>query len=527
MRINRRMLLSGILVVMAMMQIGLALRHSLWSDEVFSLAMATGHSLEHPAASANPALGDFVESAGPVSAVELRRYAEFESVPAGPRQVLRAVKLSDTSPPLYYLLLHIWTRSFGTSDLALRLFSILASLACVPLIVALGREIEDERAGWIAAGLFAMAPLSIYYSAEGRMYSLLWLAVVATAHATLRLYRSGADFRWHSWWVICAAGGLLIHYYFVFPLCAMGLFLLCAPGSDKRLWLIARSVAVIAGVMPWYWNFKDTLSQWRITQHWVEWKPEGYSRLIVLRDLFLQYFTGNGHYLWDAHRRAEMLALSVFVAIGFAALWRWRTKFLQGPRLLPLLWFAAACLGPFVADVARHTFIAEYPRYSSTALPAACLLGGVLLAGLHSRAAWTCLLLIAIGWAPSVASIYQSRSRSDQPMRDVARHISAYGSADDLVLVHSIPSGVIGVARYVTTPGAFATWIGQLGNRRVPESLPLLLAGRRRVILVKVHTVGEPAPEETWLREHANVVKEKRLAGAYITEFSPREGAHF
>ena len=36
-------------------------RHCLWVDELFSLAIATGHSLEHPAAAAKPALGDFVE----------------------------------------------------------------------------------------------------------------------------------------------------------------------------------------------------------------------------------------------------------------------------------------------------------------------------------------------------------------------------------------------------------------------------------------------------------------------------------
>jgi hypothetical protein len=93
--------------------------------------------------------------------------------------------------------------------------------------------------------------------------------------------------------------------------------------------------------------------------------------------------------------------------------------------------------------------------------------------------------------------------------------------------VHSIPTGAIGLARYATTPGAFATWVGQLGLRRVPESLVALLKDRRRVFLVKIHTVGEPAPEETWLRENAVLVKEKRLAEAFIYEFTPKNGAVF
>jgi hypothetical protein len=83
------------------------------------------------------------------------------------------------------------------------------------------------------------------------------------------------------------------------------------------------------------------------------------------------------------------------------------------------------------------------------------------------------------------------------------------------------------LARYCTTPAGFATWIGQLGHRKVPDSLQTLLSGRRRVLLVKVHTVGEPAPEEVWLRENAALVKEQQLAGVFISEFKPRSAETF
>jgi hypothetical protein len=288
-----------------------------------------------------------------------------------------------------------------------------------------------------------------------------------------------------------------------------------------------RTAVVVLIALPWYVSLPHLLAQWRVTQHWVEWEPAGYNRWVVLRDSLVQMFSGNGHFLWNAHRIAEVLALLGFVAAGVLA-WKVTPK-RPGERSLLMvgLWFAAACVGPWVADVVRGTYIAEYPRYSSTALPAACLLGGIALSRLATPARWLLLLVIIVGWAPSVASIYRNRSRSGQPMADVARHVSAYGRADDLVLVHSIPTGAIGLARYATTPGAFATWVGQLGLRRVPESLVALLKDRRRVFLVKIHTVGEPAPEETWLRENAVLVKEKRLAEAFIYEFTPKNGAVF
>lgn len=53
--------------------------------------------------------------------------------------MVRAVLLSDTSPPLYYLLLHRWTRALGTTDLVLQLFSVLWALAAFPLLYLVGR----------------------------------------------------------------------------------------------------------------------------------------------------------------------------------------------------------------------------------------------------------------------------------------------------------------------------------------------------------------------------------------------------
>ena len=158
-----------LLVVVGILQFALARRHSLWADEFFSLAMATGHSLEHRAADAQPQLGDFVEPQGPVPAVEFRRYLQHESPPASPARVIRAVLLSDTSPPLYYLLLQAWTLISGTSDLALRLFSVTFSIASLPLVAALAYRIADRRAAIASSVLFAFSPLVVYYSTEGRI----------------------------------------------------------------------------------------------------------------------------------------------------------------------------------------------------------------------------------------------------------------------------------------------------------------------------------------------------------------------
>ena len=59
----------ALLIIATALRIYLAGRSGLRPDELFSLAMATGHSLEHPAAVADPKLGDFAE---PNQAVPIR-----------------------------------------------------------------------------------------------------------------------------------------------------------------------------------------------------------------------------------------------------------------------------------------------------------------------------------------------------------------------------------------------------------------------------------------------------------------------
>ena len=51
-------MLLAVFVIATILRIGLVNRSGLWGDEAFSLAIATGHSLEQPAAVARPELGD-------------------------------------------------------------------------------------------------------------------------------------------------------------------------------------------------------------------------------------------------------------------------------------------------------------------------------------------------------------------------------------------------------------------------------------------------------------------------------------
>src|SRR5262249_61660933 len=110
-------------------------------EESLPRACARAPSRSPPPAQPAPGPADFVEMPNARPVQFSRRYLEHEEPPAELARIIRAVRLSDTSPPLYYLLLSFWTRVLGTSDAGLRLFSVLWALSTFPGPVYLARRL--------------------------------------------------------------------------------------------------------------------------------------------------------------------------------------------------------------------------------------------------------------------------------------------------------------------------------------------------------------------------------------------------
>lgn len=505
-----------------MPRIALLERHGLWPDEVFSLALATGHSLEHPAADARPELGDWVERPRPAPASTFRHYLEHERPPAGPARVVRAVFLSDTSPPLYYLLLSAWTRMTGTSDAALRGFSVFWSLACLPLLWAMAKEAGGRQAALPACALYSFAPVCLYYSTEGRMYSLSWFLACLLAWTSLRLARRGARPGLLALWVLTGAAGMFTHYFFAFAWGACCLWLLLFPGELRRRFLFPAAALTGLAVLPWMARVPESLSRWRVTAGWLDGLPP--RPWLNPARLAWSYLSGRGH--WGNPLWTEFPPLFAFLLLAAAfLLLRDRSRPVDRKSVaLFLFWGAAACLGPLVFDILLNTRTGLMMRYGLAGMPAAMLLAGIALGQLRPGLRATLLLVILAGWFPGTWDVYNNPYRALHPFRQVGRELAAGAGPGDLVIIHSIPSGVLGVARYMDRDAEVVSWVQQLGVRRVPEDLEALLAGHRRVVLLKVHLLGEGIPEEAWLRENATLLADKKRNTEELLYFAPPDG---
>lgn len=506
-----------VLAVAALLRLVLAARQDLWADEFFSLAMATGHSLEHPASIANPGLGDFVEPFGAVPPASFRRYLEHESPPAGPRRVIRSVLLSDTSPPLYYLALAAGTRVFGTSDFAVHTFSVLWACATLPLIWLLGVRLAGRREALLACILFALAPVSLYYAVEARMYAMLWFFAALTAWLTLRLSDRGQAGAM-ALWIGVSAGGLLTHYFYVFVWAASIAWLWLHPGRCSRAQLVGAVVLVLLAIAPWYQLVPQSLDQWRVTGHWLDGRPPAHALLTAPFTLGWSLFSGRG--VWGGNRIIDDLGALLVVVSGVALLRRGRAALLSNGRDLIWLWVVAACVGPILFDLTRGTATSMISRYALAGVPGAMLLVALALSNLPGRWLDAATALLILTWIPGYRDIFSHRTRAGEPYRRAAFEIAVWAKPRDLLIVHSIPSGVVGIARYLPREVPMVAWVGQLGQRRVPGHLMALLQAHERIALIRIHDVGAPAPEEAWLRANATVLRDEQRDAAHIVYFT-------
>jgi mannosyltransferase len=188
-------------------------------------------------------------------------YDEGLSIQIAAQDPAQAIALSATTdhPPLHTLLLGGWMRVAGESDFTVRYLSVLCGVLVVALTYALGRR-YDERAGLIAAGLMALAPLAVYYSQETRGYMLLTALILIATLAALRLLKG--DRRKRTWLAYIAAMALALytHYFAAFAWAAItvGYMVLDLRGSRKPprslwYWILAQ-VIILACFWPWIPN---------------------------------------------------------------------------------------------------------------------------------------------------------------------------------------------------------------------------------------------------------------------------------
>jgi len=123
--------------------------------------------------------------------------------------------LEDKHPPLYYLLLKMWSFFFGNSPFSLRFLSVLASSLCIPVVALLSLVWSQRRTAILSATMLTLLPYHIYYARIARMYSLLGLLSVLSLYCFCKLLKNSFP-RNHYFLATVNLGLLLTHYFGIF-----------------------------------------------------------------------------------------------------------------------------------------------------------------------------------------------------------------------------------------------------------------------------------------------------------------------
>jgi len=153
---------------------------------------------------------------------------EIARLPLG--EILRT---GDSFPPLHHLLLRLGFE-LGMGDLAGRYLSVIYGLGAVIAVNRIGHLLAGPRCGVIAGGLFAIWPAAVYFSQEGRAYSLFLLVGSLTIWLFFRALLLNRPADWVAFAIVSAIGGLT-HYYMAFVQAAVAIVWLLHSREPKVL----------------------------------------------------------------------------------------------------------------------------------------------------------------------------------------------------------------------------------------------------------------------------------------------------
>lgn len=502
---------SSVFVLFAMTVIALFLyglsvfRPGLWSDEIFSIAIASGHSLDQPVALQRGDLGDFVYDLEPRPASHWRAYLAPTLNLGG---VWRAVFLSDLNPPLYYLTLNVWMTIFSNTDISLRLFSVMWALLSMPIFWNLGKILAGRDGAVTVLAVFVLSPFVLYYSVEVRMYSMLIFFSSSLLYATAQYIRFNKA-RWICTWSAAAVFGMWTHLFFVFVLITC-LIWLSLSTAKKDYWKLASAVGfTVCLLLPWYVHVPTIQGEWRVGTSWQYIRlPPGEELDLALRHL-AGLFAGVGFRQgWGPIAPYIDYVLQFIVAVAFAIS---ASRILRDRILMLLCTIPVATVAMlFAADLTRGMSLLKTERYVIAALPAA--LAALACAVLHLRQTvrYAVLLLVILVWSSKIAPMATGQVRPNEPYNDLAAAIDRL--TPDLVILNSIPSGVLGLARYLRSDLEIAPILPMLRNV-TSDHVDRWIISKCRVAFIDAHQQSSASELEFAVRRVSNLEETLRFSG--------------
>ncbi len=397
-----------LLVLAAALRCPLAGRRSLDHDQLWHLALSTGHGSPQLSWPRDRVIRDAPSITGLVGACEWwRPWFAMEHVPY---------------PPLYPMALRIWREAFGAGDRVAEGYSILWSLVAVAAVGLAGARLFDPWTGLAAASLCAVAPAEVLFAPEIRSYTMNAGLGAIVLCLLAGVERDGASPGRTAAIGVVALAMLLTHYFAAGFLA--GAFAWAAwrlRGSVRRRLLAAMIAAGVAFAILWGPSVLRQLPEVNpMTKAFaLDANPSSWTTLLRMLGLPVRLVIGGTPSTmgWEAFFGSFLVALPVFL-------------FGRRPGLA-LPWACLIGVASMLAflDLLRGTRQLAILRYAFVAAPAATLLvAGLLPADLKSprwRGCGAVATLLAAAVVGTILFRFPRIGRAERDLRQVPEALAA------------------------------------------------------------------------------------------------------
>jgi mannosyltransferase len=153
----------------------------------------------------------------------------------------------DGSPPLYYLILHVWMELFGSGTTAVRALSALLNIVAAGPLFLLARRVVGPLAARVTVLLYLTSPFALYFASETRMYSLIVLLAACGGLALERVLHAPSA-RSVLALAVCAGLVALTHYWSLYLLLTIGLWMVLVMIRPRPGWGLRGPAAAFGGL---------------------------------------------------------------------------------------------------------------------------------------------------------------------------------------------------------------------------------------------------------------------------------------
>lgn len=327
------------------------------------------------------------------------------------RRMLEIVA-KDTAPPLYYILLFIWTRIFGSSEIAIRSLSVFLYLGTIIFVYLIAKKIWNKKTAFLAALLTLANPFLFPFAFEGRMYAILVFFITLSFYFFIAKNNLG--------YILASTAALYSHHYAALALIFQFFWRLFEnikkPGFKKKPgfhWFKFIKPYFFIGLLylPWLYPLYKQITMVS-TGFWL-----GKPALKDLITIYLKYLIGEKViFSWQKY----LLVLPIIILI----LKKWKCK--KRENLILLGWILIPVILAFLLSQGKTSLF--YDRYLIFIIPGFML----LLAGSWRKFSLPLILLFSLPllWL----NYYYFTHPHKRPFRQLANYVKKEVRENDFLI---------------------------------------------------------------------------------------------